>query len=66
VNQITVEAIDNEPLETGVERGQCAVVSLIGIPQFRDQEDVLTGNSGLGDRPARLDYRRSRSPREQP
>ena len=55
VDQVQVEAIDAEPIETGVKRGQCVVVSLVGIPQFGDQEDILAGNAGLGDCPAGLD-----------
>ena len=55
VDQVEVEiAIDAEPLEAGVERRQRLVVSLVGIPQFGDQEHVLAAHAGLGDRPADL------------
>ena len=40
--------------DAGVERGQRAVVALVGIPQLRDEEDVVAGHSGLGERPAGL------------
>src|SRR5207344_860266 len=52
VNQVEVDVIEAEPLQAAVERTQRAVVSLIGVPQLRRDEQRLAGDAAFADRGA--------------
>src|SRR6476659_8455590 len=50
VNEVEVEVLRAELVHAGVERGERALVALVGVPQLGGDEDVLTRQPGSRDR----------------
>ena len=49
VNQVQVNVVGAQLLQGRLERLECALVALVGVPQLGGEEDVLASHVGVSD-----------------